>query len=105
MGDLDDEQVHWLSQIVWRLWAIMRTEENAQANGGVKALAELKRASITRCINAAGPTKDCCSLSSIIQENSLVLEDSLCKVCKKRMAAMSNAARSNFWQSSGTARI
>ncbi len=102
IGDLDDEQMHWLSQIGNDYRPISAYERGKRYlrklndfDGNVKALAEaenIDRNIITRCINTAGLPKDILAIFNHPGELSARAGDSLFKVYKKNMAAMSNAA-------------
>ncbi len=102
IGDLDDEQMNWLSQIGNDYRPISAYERGKRYlrklndfDGNVKALAEaenIDRNIITRCINTAGLPKDILAIFNHPGELSARAGDSLFKVYKKNMAAMSNAA-------------
>ncbi|MGS5187696.1 ParB/RepB/Spo0J family plasmid partition protein, partial [Escherichia coli] len=102
IGDLDDEQMHWLSQIGNDYRPISAYERGKRYlrklndfDGNVKALAEaenIDRNIITRCINTAGLPKDILAIFNHPGELSARAGDSLFKIYKKNMAAMSNAA-------------
>lgn len=84
IGDLDDEQMHWLSQIGNDYRPISAYERGKRYlrklndfDGNVKALAEaenIDRNIITRCINTAGLPKDILAIFNHPENCQLVLE-------------------------------
>lgn len=102
IGDLDDEQMQWLSQIGNDYRPISAYERGKrylrrlhEFDGNVKSLAEAEgvdRNIISRCINTAGLPKDILAIFNHPGELSARAGDALFKAYQGQEAAMKNAA-------------